>query len=575
MPSEQNVLTKDSSFGNDPMTCLLHDLCALSGLGYAEFWKRDRSDVDLGKSHEPSNDELPYARGTDVGQSSSMPGQDVNARSEITESRHSRTFHKEVSFDDKNKSNSRPAHDDVKARRGISRRGLGNSSRSHMPSISSLTMMAEESLHIQTGVHRKQADLERILSERLTWSGYAYAHQDMFEIAVENSKCSHDWPSTIKALEEVAKDDVCAYEEGHGVIGMAWQQRRPFWYDIAASTSENSESSTFDARMSLAKNVFDFCVGIPVLHPHYGIVEGVILFFHLDNKKIELPDENWKQYMKDQSIMEILAQASRTMYWTYHLGSSMNSWFSMIDAQKMNSVALIMGANDDSRSKNEVLPPKAWDKRTRHFLRKYFRKFKGQNATPPGPYSWQYSLWSFVGTYLGTFIITSISNYMKYNTDYGQYTATLSDGTQKIEQGYVFLLINSMGAVSAMLFFSSELAVGPAEKCCFWSFDSRHSGHCTGLSDQPSLLASFPKLGRRSIGSSSSNWHSSKAGNNPSAFVLRVCDLYHGLALRQELGLAVLGLSRFTRLCALGRREFAIQQSFQGQKLSSLLVTTE
>mmetsp|Transcript_7547 Transcript_7547/g.25717 ORF Transcript_7547/g.25717 Transcript_7547/m.25717 type:complete len:572 (-) Transcript_7547:133-1848(-) len=460
MPSEQNVLTKDSSFGNDPMTCLLHDLCALSGLGYAEFWKRDRSDVDLGKSHEPSNDELPYARGTDVGQSSSMPGQDVNARSEITESRHSRTFHKEVSFDDKNKSNSRPAHDDVKARRGISRRGLGNSSRSHMPSISSLTMMAEESLHIQTGVHRKQADLERILSERLTWSGYAYAHQDMFEIAVENSKCSHDWPSTIKALEEVAKDDVCAYEEGHGVIGMAWQQRRPFWYDIAASTSENSESSTFDARMSLAKNVFDFCVGIPVLHPHYGIVEGVILFFHLDNKKIELPDENWKQYMKDQSIMEILAQASRTMYWTYHLGSSMNSWFSMIDAQKMNSVALIMGANDDSRSKNEVLPPKAWDKRTRHFLRKYFRKFKGQNATPPGPYSWQYSLWSFVGTYLGTFIITSISNYMKYNTDYGQYTATLSDGTQKIEQGYVFLLINSMGAVSAMLFSvpSSPLA---------------------------------------------------------------------------------------------------------------------
>ena len=117
------------------MTCLLHDLCALSGLGYAEFWKRDRIDVDLGKSHEPSNDELPYARSTDLGQSSSMPGQDVNARSEITESRHLRTFHKEVSFDDKNKSNSRPAHDDVKARRGISRRGLSNSSRSHMPSI--------------------------------------------------------------------------------------------------------------------------------------------------------------------------------------------------------------------------------------------------------------------------------------------------------------------------------------------------------------------------------------------------------------------------------------------------------
>ena len=43
---------------------------------------------------------------------------------------------------------------------------------------------------------------------------------------------------------------------------------------------------------------------------------------------------------------------------------------------------------------------KAWDKRLRHFLRKYFKKFKGQRVVPPGPNTWKSSAWSAAGTYV-------------------------------------------------------------------------------------------------------------------------------------------------------------------------------
>eukprot|EP00960_Hanusia_phi_P038746 753572-Hanusia_phi.AAC.17 len=494
MTSEQHALSKDSSFGNDPMICLLHDVCALSGLCYAEFWKRDKSDVEL-KSHEPSNDELPHARNIDVGQSSITSGQDAMTRPEVPESRHSRTFRKEVSFDEKNKSTSRLPHDDVKARRGISRRGMGNSSRTHLPSI------------------------------------------------------CEDWLDTIKGLEEVAKDDVCAYEEGNGVIGMAWQNRRPFWYDITAAEAGNPEASTFDARMSLAKvsmsnqsgvsrkshlcqNVFDFCVGVPVLHPYHGVVQGVILLFHLDNKNPELPDENWKQYMKKHSVMDILAQASRTMYWTFHLGASMKLWSTMIDDQKVNSVALFMGANEDPTTKNESLPPKAWDKRTRHFLRKYFRKFKGQVMlhliTPKGS--------------------CLLIPYVRMRPLQGLTPGNTPSGTQQVEQGYVFLLINSMGAVAAMVFSvpSSPLAQANSKFKnalfnCSWQPRNLVFGHLIGVTLAIALR----------------HWKVYGIDDSNSGLMLR---------LHRHWRLA------FKQGAAPGRRWVAFQQFVQGQKLSSLLV---
>ena len=59
---------------------------------------------------------------------------------------------------------------------------------------------------------------------------------------------------------------------------------------------------------------------------------------------------------------------------------------------------------------------KAWDKRLRHFLRKYVRKFKGQMVVPPGPASWSTALVNFVETFLLLFTLTSINEVVRSET---------------------------------------------------------------------------------------------------------------------------------------------------------------
>eukprot|EP00960_Hanusia_phi_P041964 755240-Hanusia_phi.AAC.4 len=74
------------------------------------------------------------------------------------------------------------------------------------------------------------------------------------------------------------------------------------------------------AALFLYQGIFDFCVAVPISHPHWNQVIGIMTFYHLDRRQ-----------------------------------------------------------STDIRQETEAsAPPKALGKRFRHFWRKYLRKFKGQ-----------------------------------------------------------------------------------------------------------------------------------------------------------------------------------------------------
>uniref|UniRef100_A0A7S0DY98 HPP transmembrane region domain-containing protein n=1 Tax=Hanusia phi TaxID=3032 RepID=A0A7S0DY98_9CRYP len=410
----------------DPVQCLLHDVCTTLGFVYADLWLRLPEDRAVTSEHESAGNDTP-----DVTNHAEQDGLGSAAEA----------------FDMGMRSNPHSSVFDSK-KRSLSNLYGRNGSKSHFPSVVSFGLVSEESHGVEA---RKHAELAKKLADKLRWSGQSYLHELILEIALDSQSCDEDVRSRIQAMEEVALDDVCSYDEGSGIAGMAWKLQKPFWYDLTGLETIGEEDAVFDARLSLANGIFDFCVAVPISHPHWNQVIGIMTFYHLDRRQSTdiRQHQGFAQMSKSVKVTEILAQASCAVYWAYHLRNSNLAWHQLLEQTKQTQVAYEVSTTGQETEASA--PPKALGKRFRHFWRKYLRKFKGQNATPPGPHTWQYSLWSFVGTYLSLFILTSVSNWMKYNTSFGSYFKQDADGNLTIHEGYIFLLINSMGAVCAML----------------------------------------------------------------------------------------------------------------------------
>lgn len=56
----------------------------------------------------------------------------------------------------------------------------------------------------------------------------------------------------------------------------------------------------------------------------------------------------------------------------------------------------------------EVPEEKATGKKMRHFWRKYFKKFAGQNQQPPGGHTWEFASWSFIGTFIAVLFVAGV-----------------------------------------------------------------------------------------------------------------------------------------------------------------------
>jgi hypothetical protein len=136
----------------------------------------------------------------------------------------------------------------------------------------------------------------------------------------------------------------------------------------------------------------------------------------------------------------------------------MDAWTRLVDESRDAQMEFLSHRDEADSTRVEGAAGKAWDKRLRHFLRKYFKKFKGQRAVAPGPSSWRVALWSAAGTYVLVFMLTSINWRVRSLTRASPalpsptYNRTDWETREKTEKdSSFFLLINSMGAVAATI----------------------------------------------------------------------------------------------------------------------------
>lgn len=290
---------------------------------------------------------------------------------------------------------------------------------------------------------RRQEDT---LLNQIMWGNFSYVHVEQMEKDMATKGQAEDWPALVKILQDSAAEGNVKYDKGKGLPGQAWNGANKLdWQDL----KQIDDLDVFladDPRLPELRRLFDMSVAVKIMDPAESYLLGILLLYKVvpesgDPAKASARRKTRKNFYHlscQESVKGLLEQAGRSAFWSIRLHNASKAWASLREHCRLDEERLSMeGAPLSLDIQRDATEHKSLSMRSQHFLWKYLKKFRGQKATPPGPNTWQFSLWAFFGTYVGVFILTSINNRIK-EIEYREY--------------YIFILINSMGAVAAMLF---------------------------------------------------------------------------------------------------------------------------
>jgi len=298
---------------------------------------------------------------------------------------------------------------------------------------------------VRTATHRSDEETPEYDS-KLKFSGYSYAHAEAFERGIKNGQCDASWRELTNWLTEHAHGKKVWYEEGKGFPGAAWARRDIDFHDLA--NMPDDDDLIADKRVQKAKTMFDVSVGIPCIE-YDGTCTSVIMLYRINQTHSDRPNRNWKELRKMSNFMTIMYSCGTTGVACIALQNSLPGWSRTLTSitghfQRLSSGGSLSIQDQKEASQDE---DKTTGKKFRHFWRKYFMKFKGQNQQPPGGHTWEFASWAFIGTFVAVLFVTGLDReFQKW---------TYNDNK-------MYILVNSMAALGAMIFSApTSLLVQP------------------------------------------------------------------------------------------------------------------
>lgn len=433
-----------------PVYCLLHDCCAAIGASYAEIWTRkplegtatEHTDSLSAPDSTPHHTHGHRFGIEEVGDTDSPPPRSpVQVRSSSKKTLRAPSAPQEAPSSPKQLFSSLRHKASGNFGRGSSGGKLpflkedthgsqGSFGLHRRPSLVGalgiLGLVADDHTHEVPGAQ---------LASSLTFADYSYVDQELLESQVVGRTAQlegQNWRMVQKRLDTLTRNQQLHYTEGVGLPGAAWAHEHILdWHDLSV-LDDSDELLQKDARCLVLRRFFDMSVGVKIMDPTSTYLVGVLILYKtFPSEKKRSNRLNYRQFSSQAVVTDLLKNAGKGAYWCMKLQEA-SATFVQLRAEEEAAERLSMDEGDDT-----IVERKSLDIKFRHWWWKFFKKFRGQKGTPPGKNTWQYSIWSFIGCFVVMLIISAVNRGMRdiqYNND------------------YLFILINSMGALSAMVF---------------------------------------------------------------------------------------------------------------------------